>query len=161
MKNKVLIGKIGKTHGLNGSLRLYSYCQPIDSIIDYPTFFEDGSPFEPDSWTDRHGYLLVKIAGYDTPEDARALVNRLIFTERHHFPPAEDGSYYWFDLMNCDVYNDDKTYLGKVSVVTNHGAHDILCIEHENTETLIPFVDKHVLTVDLNNKTITVRWKSI
>ena len=159
--SKVLVGKLGKTHGLNGSIRLYSYCQPISSIIDYPTFFEDGRPFEPDSWSERHDHLLIKLQGYDTPEDARELVNQLIFTERKHFPPAEENSYYWFDLLHCDVNNDDGTYLGKVTLVSNHGAHDILSVEVDGTETLIPFVDKHVLSVDLDTKTIVVRWKSI
>ena len=157
----IVVGKLGKTHGLKGWIRLYSFTEPAEQIFSYPLSFENNEALELESWKQQQNHWLVKPATIDTIDDAQALVNKEIFTDRSNFPEIEDGSYYWHDLAGCHIIDKDGNPMGTVSHVTNYGAHDILCVNFNQKEHMIPYVKEHVLSVDIPNKTITVQWKYI
>ena len=79
MKNKKIpIAKIGKSHGVKG-------WQKLHILSDFPEQFKPGVTFSSDK-TDltiekidlKRG--LVKFKDIDTPEDAKKLTNRMLYT---------------------------------------------------------------------------------
>jgi 16S rRNA processing protein RimM len=73
-------------------------------------------------------------------------------------PPAEDGEYYWSDLIGMDVINAEGLCLGKVVDLMDTGANDVLVISGEHGQILIPFVAAYVGDVDTQSKQIKVEW---
>lgn len=131
--------------------------------------------------TKLHGAaFVVHLAGVDTREHAESLRNRQIGIPRAAFPPAEKDAYYWVDLIGLAVEDSQGKLLGNVVGLLDNGAHSILQVAmpqvmppegaHEAVVTagkplkkpepeLIPFVDRHVLSVDLAAKKIVVDWE--
>jgi len=112
----------------------------------------------------RHGAAwLAKWAGCETPEQAEALKGATLAVPRSAFPPAEEGQWYWVDLLGSTVMNRQAEVLGEVVGMRENaggqwlevragaegGASDVL---------LIPMVDRYVESVDVAGRRVQVDW---
>jgi len=110
MKNKKIpIAKIGKSYGIKG-------WQKIHILSDFPEQFKVGKEFESDriNLTIEKIDLkrgLVKFKGIDTPEDAKKLTNRNLYTtpeKTREEIKLKENEYFWFDIIGCDVFENGK-----------------------------------------------------
>ncbi len=159
----VTVGRVGKTHGLKGWLRLYSYTEPLDNLLSYqPWLLKKGNDWEPANVEDkqmRGQQLLVKFAGFDVPETARALTNSYIGVTRQTLPELPDGEYYWIDLQGLTVVNTTGIELGKMDHIFDTGANPVMVVEGDK-QLLIPYVhDHYVLDIDIDKQLIRVDWE--
>ena len=94
---------------------------------------------------------------------AEALRGARIFVARSDFPQAEDGEYYWVDLLGLSVVNREGVALGIVRDLMATGPQTVLVLGYEEDgkerERMIPFVDAYVDKVDLPGKTIVADWQ--
>lgn len=94
---------------------------------------------------------------------AEALRGARIFVARSDFPKAEDGEYYWVDLMGLSVVNREGVALGVVRDLMATGPQTVLVLAYEEDgkerERMIPFVDAYVDKVDLQARTIVADWQ--
>ena len=104
------------------------------------------------------GELQVKFEGIDDRDQAFALRGYIIEIPREEFAPTEEDEYYWADLVGMTVVNKDDIVLGKVTNLMETGANDVLMINGEHGQILIPFVSNYIETVDTESKTITADW---
>ena len=157
---KIPIAKLGKSHGLKG-------WQKIHFLTDFPEQFKPGSTFA----SDKSELIiekvdlkkgLVKFKGVDTPEDAKKLTNRMLYTteekSREDIKLKKD-EYFWFDIIGCDVYENGKK-LGKVEDIERADVDYLIINTDENLlkegypkRFLIDF-KRHVKDVDVENKKI-------
>lgn len=69
-----------------------------------------------------------------------------------------ENEYLWEDLVGCEVrVADEDRLLGSVVGLQNYGAQDILCVQCEDGEWMLPFIDDVVLTVDIKAGRIDIR----
>ena len=109
------------------------------------------------------GNVVMALEGVSDRDQALALKGARILVARDAFPKVDSDSYYWVDLIGCQVNNEQGGALGKVIDVTEHGAHGVIVIGDIATNAikqLVPFVKEVVKNVDLENKTITLDWQS-
>ncbi len=165
--NNIYVAKLGKTVGLKGYMKLH-----IDS--DFPQQFKKGVQFS----TNRKLTLKVKdfnlskslvlFENYENIDLAKALTNQELYTsieETKKLCKLDKNEFFWFDLVDCEVFEDDK-YLGTVSQVHRYPASDYLeiktCDELVKKELpkifLIPFLfDTYILDVNTEDKKIVVQ----
>lgn len=98
---------------------------------------------------------------------AELLKGARVFVSRASFPTADDGEYYWVDLIGLEVVNREGVVLGTVTDLLDTGPHSVLRVQPKEVpagmsaleaERLIPFVAAYVDQVDLAQKRITVDW---
>lgn len=99
---------------------------------------------------------VLKLTGYDTPEEARALVGRELFIPPQASTPAPPGRYYAYQLAGLSARLKDGTPLGKVREVLAQGEQSLLVIEGESGEILVPFVKAICIACDLEAGTVTL-----
>jgi 16S rRNA processing protein RimM len=160
------VGKIGSAYGVRGWLKVLSYTEFGANILDYaPWYIETGK----DQWQEIevedgriHGNgIVAKLAGMNSPEEARLFTGKLIAIKRSQLPALENDEYYWSDLVNLTVINKDGTILGKVAYLMATGSNDVLVIKGEK-EHAIPFLLNSVIKkVDLEKQEIYVDWELI
>jgi len=157
---KIPIAKLGKSHGVKG-------WQKIHLLTDFPEQFKPGATFSSDKvdLTIEKVDLkrgLVKFKGVDTPEDAKKLTNRVLYTTEEESKKnikLKKDEYFWFDIIGCDVFEDGKR-LGKVKDIERADV-DYLVIDTDEElvkngypkRFLIDF-KRNVEDVDLENKKI-------
>lgn len=164
--NKLLqIATLGKTVGVKGDMKLY-----IQS--DFPEQFIDGASFlinKSDRVTLSDVDLdrgLVKVNNINNPEDAKKFTNAKLYTtyeETRKNCHLEEGEYFFFDLEECEVYEDGKL-LGKVHEIERLNITNYLVINTDESlvkeglskRFLVPFVEPFKKEVDIDNKKITL-----
>ncbi len=161
-KNWVVIGKFGRPQGLTGFVRVFSFTDPKDNIFDYINWHAKINhviqEIKPVTLQKNNKFDLVKIAGFESREQAAALTNIEIVIEESQLPTLPENEYYWHELIGMNVQNDQGINLGAVKEMLETGANDVVVVEGEK-RYLIPYIcDDFILNVDSNNKLITVNW---
>jgi 16S rRNA processing protein RimM len=67
----------------------------------------------------------------------------------------EDGSFYFYELINAEVFEKDEL-LGKVLSVQNYGSGDLINVKHNDKEILIPLNKEFIKKIDIANKRVEV-----
>lgn len=151
--NQICVGAFSGSYGVNGEVRLKSFCADPEAIADYtPLTTEDGKR----SFTIRltrsiKGALVAKVDGITNKEDADTLKGIRLFTDRAQLPALPDDEFYHADLIGLTVLDTGGTVLGKVHAVQNHGASDLLevMLDASSATILLPFTGEVIPTVDL------------
>jgi 16S rRNA processing protein RimM len=90
-----------------------------------------------------------------------ALVSSEIAIDRGQLPVAKEGEFYWHDLINMQVINQQDEMLGVVTELLETGANDVLVVEADKQRYLIPYVrDVYIKDVDIELGVIRVDWQS-
>lgn len=157
----IIIGQLGKAHGLRGELR----CRPE---TDYPERFLDTEEVEifhdkgparrvqVESARFHKGLVLLKLVGVDTPEQAAELRNYLVAVCPDEVVSLEDG-YFHYQLEGLQVFDPQGGLLGNVREVLANPAHEIYRIVGPAGEILVPAVPEYVLSISLEEGQMVVR----
>ncbi|MFC4242771.1 ribosome maturation factor RimM [Gryllotalpicola reticulitermitis] len=157
------VGRLTKAHGLKGALKLELYTD------DPERRFVPGAVFSlqvPDTsqWHGKsielrelrwyNGHPVGFFTGIDDRSGAESLVKAILWVEASDEPSEDDA---WFDhqLVGLAVLRDG-TQVGRVARVDHMPAQDLLAVETEAGEVLVPFVSAIVPAVDVAAGTITV-----
>lgn len=163
----VIIGKIGKTFGIKGLLKVNSYTVPAENIINYQILYlknkkttgsDDWQEVPIESFIVQHKNILVKILGCDSIENAAPYTNALLAINRQQLPKLSSANYYWTDLEGLKVINQNDIALGKVDHLFATASNDVLVVKDDKRERLIPFIKDVVIKVDMENGLLIVDW---
>ena len=149
----ICVGAFSGSYGVNGEVRLKSFCADPEAIADYsPLTDEDGKrSFAITLTRSIKGALVAKVDGITNKEDADALKGIRLFANRTQLPALPDDEFYHADLIGLTVLDTGGTVLGTVHAVQNHGASDLLevMVEGNSATILLPFTKEVIPTIDL------------
>jgi len=159
----VVLGRITGVFGVRGWVKVFSYTEPREAVLDYDHWLLSGKEgWQPATVAEgqRHGKtVIVRLDGIDDRDQAASLIGTEIGVRKGDLPPTDAGQYYWSDLEGLRVLDRDGRELGTVARLMETGANDVLVVQGER-ERLIPFVmDKVILDVDLAAGVINVDWE--
>lgn len=158
--DRICVGAIAGSFGVQGEVRLKSFCADPTAIADYgPLFTEDGAQSYQIKLTRAvAGGLGARITGVATKEQADALRGVSLYVDRAKLPNLPDDEFYHTDLIGLAAHDTGGVLIGTVQAVHNHGAGDLLEIAGAGLKTslLLPFTRAVVPTVDLAAKRIVV-----
>jgi len=160
--NKISIAKIGKAHGVKGWVKLHL-------LTDFPEQFKAGKTFEADKITLTIENInrknnTIKFVGFNTPEEAKKLTNRLIYTDKQSSKEnikLKKDEWFWFDIIGCEVIENDKL-LGIVEDINRINDIDYIVVNinkelgYKQQRFLFDF-KRHIIDVDIDNKKIYVK----
>jgi 16S rRNA processing protein RimM len=161
----VVVGKIGAPYGIKGWVKIHSFTEWTTDIFDYvPWYLEEAGywkAFEIVNGKEHGKALIVKLAGFDTPEQVRVLTGKKIAINRTQLPPLKKNEYYWRDLIGLTVINQHGAVLGTISHLLETGSNDVLVVKNDK-EHAIPYLPGSVVvSVDLVNREMRVIWELI
>lgn len=150
----VYVGEIVNTHGLKGELRIISDFKFKDKLFIEGRKLYLGKRKQEvllKSYRKHKNYDMVMFEGINNINDAIIFKNDDVFVKRDEL---DIDGYVDEDIIGLDVYSDGN-YIGKVnSIIKNK--QEILVIENNKKNYLIPFVDEFVKNIDLDKKIISV-----
>ena len=94
-EDRVCVGAIAGAFGVQGEVRLKSFCTEPAAIADYgPLFTEDGSrSFKVKLTRPLAGGLGARLAGIATKEEADALKGTNLYADRARLPKLPDDEF--------------------------------------------------------------------
>ena len=160
--DRISIARIGKTHGVKGYIRLKSFAgeyEHLFSIEDAVVVTRAGKEkaVRIEDMRALGDQVVVKFAGYDSPEAARELSGSELQAASVHAAPLREGEYYIADLIGCGLFFDEQK-LGDVVGVAEIGHADLLEVKTgEKAHRYVPLKDQYVDRVDTTAKRIELR----
>ena len=147
------VAHIDTTHGLRGevSARL---------LTDFPDRFADLSTVRVgrngdqrrlclEGWRLHRGKVLLKMEGIDDIDAARALVGQDVWVDAEEAIRLPPDMYFHRDLIGMQVRNRNGDVLGKVREILVTGGTDVLVVESDAGEILVPTARSICVEVDL------------
>jgi len=174
---KVILGRITGVYGVKGWIKVFSYTDPKEAIVDYSPWYIRAENRNPDHknqapWRQvklkagkRHAKTVVaKLEHCNDRDEAMAYVGTEIAIELHQLEELRaKNEFYWRDLIGLRVINQQGIELGVVKRLMETGANDVLVVVSEvdgtAVERLIPWtMDIAIIAVDIEQGVITVDW---
>lgn len=158
----VLMGRISGLFGIRGWVKVYSYSEPREGILDYsPWFLQRQGGWEAFELLSGHRQgkgVVAHLQGCDDRDQAAELTGCEIAVLREQLPELAKDEYYWSDLQGLRVVNLEGVELGTISHLFETGANDVVVVKGDR-ERLIPYVwGVAVRSVDLDTGLMVVDW---
>ena len=142
---RVLVGEIGRPHGVRGLVKLRSFTADPAAIASYGPLTDE---------TGRRRFVLTLLAdglarveGVDDREAAALLTGTRLYVGRANLPPPEEDEFYLADLIGMSAGTATGEPLGRIRSVEEHGAGAFLVLDGP-PERLVPFTRACVPVVD-------------
>ncbi len=158
----ISIARIARPHGNRGEVI-------ADLLTDFPDRFESLDEalvkrasgeivtLPLDSARLHKGRVVLKFAGYDDINTAERLRDSHLCVTREQLVELPEGTWFEFDLVDCEVLTNSGARLGRVTGVQQYGAAPLLAVQSDDgRELLIPFALSICIEIDPANKRIVV-----
>ncbi|WP_458863657.1 ribosome maturation factor RimM [Acidaminobacterium chupaoyuni] len=147
-------GRIINTHGVRGELKIDPWCDGPEFFEEIPALYIEGTAYPLLQSRPHKQFLLVKLEGVTTLEQAEALKNKLVFFDKEQVSLPED-EYYIADILGFEVFdNRTQAVLGVLKDFQEMPSSDLYVIQGENNEILIPAVDEFMDHIDFESRRI-------
>jgi len=149
------IGYFTKTHGVKGQLILRD--EEDFETEGLTAFFIDAgggkAPYFIEELNEAAQGLIVKLEEVDTIEVAKTFIKKTVYVESRFLLEKEEESTY----LGFEVIDERLGSLGLVTGTSDNGQQDLLSLNYQGKEIILPLVDDLVLKIDELAKTIWYR----
>lgn len=157
----VTVAKITKTRGLRGEV-------VADILTDFPKRFEllgtvfivkpNGETLETalEKFWFQKERIILKFKDFNQIETAETLRNAEVCIPESEALELDENEFYDWELQDCQVETIEGEKLGKVKELMRTGGTEILVVQGETKDYLIPFAETICVDVDIENKLIRV-----
>ena len=163
----IVLGKIVSVHGIRGEVKVYSFTDPLDNLLDYRRWtLKRGTEVrqaELVSGRVQGNVLVAKLKGLDDREVARTYADFEILVPRSELPELDDREFYWSQLEGLKVIDTNGQLFGILDHMLETGANDVMVVKPcagslDDRERLLPYTEQCVQSVDLAAGEIRVDW---
>ncbi len=160
MEELLSTATIGRTHGVDGFLKIYSLSGEyahLRKLKNAVAVFPDGKEklLSVSQVRSQGDNLLMKFSGYETPESARLLSGAVLKVKRADARKLRKGEYYIADLYGLSVmFNGEK--VGTVKDVSDGAQAPLLQVERNGRIFLVPNLPVFLSQPDFEKGEITL-----
>lgn len=168
----ILMGQITSVWGVRGWLKIVSWTEPPQRLLEYPRLFcrapdGDWQPLQLAEARVRGRVLLARVDGCEDRNAAEQYPGRELGVLSSDAPPLPENEYYWHQLEGAAVWTTvqgREVLLGSVVRLMETGANDVLILRPcagscDQKRRLIPWLpERTVLRVELEEGRIWVDW---
>ena len=151
--NLNLVGVTTKPQALKGQFRIKPEILNLKEFKRFNFLTIDNKEYEIEAVTLRDTFVIVKLKGIDTCEQAESFRNKKVFAEMEVV--VEDN----FDIIGFAVEINGEV-IGKVTEINNYGSKDICTISTNNGDIMLPLIDNLIVSVN-EEKLVVVMDKNI
>lgn len=156
MKEYFTVGQIINTHGVKGELKIYPLTDDIRRFRKLSKIYIDNQEKHILWCKLQSDRVILKIEGVDTIEEALSLKNKYIDVSKEDAVKLPEGSYFIAEIIDCNVYDENGTELGKIYDVIKTGSNDVYWIKGSE-DLMIPALKSIVVKIDVENKKVIVK----
>jgi 16S rRNA processing protein RimM len=156
----LVVGFLRRPHGVAGEIIMDVHTDSPGRLKSGRRLFmgEEHQPITlAGSRTHANG-LLVKLKGFNTPEEVGQFRNQWVYVKISDEPPLPEGKYYPHQLFGLQVVDENDNPLGKLTEILVTGANDVYVVKDASgRELLLPAIPPVILNVDLGRRLMKVR----
>jgi 16S rRNA processing protein RimM len=159
----VEIGRIVRSHGLAGRVKVLSYLES-DRLL--PSLTEawigrsrDSSKRYPieNARPEGRSHFSLRLGGVEDRTAADALRGLTVSVPYESLEPLPEGEYYWEDLIGLRVETEEGKPLGVIKGIFPTGSNDVVVCRAGTKEILLPAIAEVIRSVDIGAGRVVVR----
>ena len=166
MEDLFRIGQITSAHGIRGDVKVFPVTSEPDRFLDMERVLvaregeeEHVTEYEITKASHFKNLILLHLKGVEDRNQAELMAGLSLWVRREDALPLDEDEYYFKDLLDCDVVDENGETVGTVVDVMETGANDVLVVEDASgKEILFPIIEDCVLDIDVEAQKITIRW---
>lgn len=142
-------GKIVNTHGIKGEIKVYSYTDNPNNILNLKRIYIDNVKYCIENIRYISNIFIIKLKGINSIENTKSIMNKEIYREIQKKELHSKQEFFIKDLVGMQVFDENNIYIGKLKEVFNTRANDVYVITRENKQDLLLPAIKQVIK-DIN-----------
>jgi 16S rRNA processing protein RimM len=155
----LVIGFLRRPHGVAGEIIMDVHTEFPERLKAGRKLFA-GEKYQPITLVSSREHakgLLVKIKGFNTPEEVGQFRNQRVYARTGDEPALPEGKYYHHQLIGLQVVDENNNPLGELTEILVTGANDVYVVqEASGHELLLPAIPTVILDVDLGRRLMKV-----
>jgi len=156
----LVVARIGRAHGVNGEATIEVRTDlPEERFIVGSVLVTEPSSFGPLTITSVRNHNGTLLLGFKEVKDRTAvekLRDVLLLADVDISESGDEDNFHIQELLGCRVVTDTGVEVGIMTDLVQLPGKDLLAVDHNGREILIPFVLEIVPEIDVENKVITI-----
>jgi len=160
-KGYLAIGQVLRPQGLKGEVKVRPDTDEAARFLDFDFLYQKTGEetFIPIAIHDvslRKGFVFLTLEEDAGVEAAEARRNLVLYIDRAHATPLGEHENYIVDMIGCRLVGHKGREIGRLKDILQPGAQDVYVVTTLEGEMLIPALRHVILSVDTEEKLITV-----
>ncbi len=155
-----LLGYVIKPHGLKGEVSVLLDTDIPEAYTEMESVFLEIDqrliPFFISALSLKENRAIVQFEGIKDFAGAEALKGCALYLPDEALPEMGDDQFYYHEIIGYKVVDGQSGIVGEVTNVYASGKQDLLAVDHQGTEILIPVIDEIISRVDREQKALHV-----
>lgn len=150
----LLIGKIIEPHGLKGDVKIFSFAGQPENIQHYKKLVlvtpsgQLTPPYAAEKCRVKGKTAIVKLTSVNDRKSAEAIHGMGVLLLKEDLPQPGNDEFYLYQMEGLTVITDEGRRLGTVTTIFSNGAQDLLVVQDNGKEYLIPILDSIIIHHD-------------
>jgi 16S rRNA processing protein RimM len=156
------LGKIAKKFSFKGEILAYldtdepELYQNLESVFveinkSLVPFFIETSVIH------KEKFLRIRFEDIKSEAEADEIMGCELYLPLSMLPKLNGNQFYFHEVIGFQVIDERLGNIGKITAINDSGAQPLFEIDKDGIEILIPLIDKFILNVDRQNKSITLK----
>lgn len=157
----IQVGYISKAHGIRGDVKAVFDVFDINEYRKTKVFWggKKKAPLQALTITtfkpQQKQEVILRIAGISDRDAALDLIGTTLFVAETNLPALPAGHFYYFQVVGFQIVDTQLGPLGTIKDFADGAAHDIIMMDYQGKEVLIPITDQIVGKADFEAKTLS------
>lgn len=157
---KIEIGKVLKAQGIKGEVKLACFVDDASMLKKVKQIYIGTKMYVVSHIRGNGKFCYVLLDGIADRNAAEDLRNWTVYTDKESVSLPQNR-YFVDDLIGCKVSTDDGTVIGEIVDVLQYGSADVFVCTGDKGEVSFPFLNDLVISINIENKVITVNAKRL
>lgn len=158
----VCVGRVLKPFGIQGALKIQNFSDIPDrferlNFIYIGPSIDLAVPYEMEAVEYHNRYIILFLLRYTDRNIAESLQGSYCYIPRTQQEELPEDNFYVEDLIGMNVFNPEGKEIGTVSDVISNPANDVLVVDTQGGEALIPMVADIIQKIDLDEGAVVVQ----
>ncbi|MCI5141968.1 MAG: 16S rRNA processing protein RimM [Candidatus Electrothrix sp. ATG1] len=161
-KDLVPVGKITKAHSMQGEIKVHPFSGSPETMLQYTELHlvsEDcalPTPYRVERARVQKNSVLFRLEGCSDRTAAEKLVRSQVYVHEDALPELQPDEFYLRDLEGKLLQTKNGRTVGRVTGFLSNSSQEILCVQSDNEEYLIPLIPEFLHTVDKDVVTVSL-----
>jgi len=156
------IGRIVRSHGVAGRVKVLSYLESPEVLHDLSGLFVGHSVseavlFQLVDVKVGKDFLILQLDGIEDRDAAAGLQGSSVWMPSEKMRKLPEGEYYWNEIIGLQVHTEVNRILGRIEAVFPTGSNDVYVCRGAGKEILLPAIDEVVRKIDMDRGVMVVR----
>ncbi|MCW5201557.1 MAG: ribosome maturation factor RimM [Candidatus Electrothrix communis] len=163
LEDFVPLGKITKAHSIRGEIKVFPFSGSPETMLHYSELLlisEDRAALSVTYRVERarvqKNSVLLQLEGCNDRNGAEKLVGSQVYVHKDALPEPDPDEFYLRDLEGKLLKTTDGQAIGRITGFLSNSAQDLLSVQGEEEEYLIPLIPEFLHAVDEDEVTVSL-----